>query len=72
MDFLQGMGGRGDYLLLEIGEGVLKKFAHEVAEEVLVRGPSRSLVRAIDGLADLARLDEVEHPGQEHRLRFEA
>ena len=56
---------------LQVRKGVLEEIADEFLEESLVAGPCRRLVRRVYRPPNLARLDVVEHPGQQHRLRLE-
>lgn len=58
-------------LLLEIIEGILQQIRKVLLQEVFVRGSNGGLFSGINGLLNLATLNEVEHAGQKHGLRFE-
>lgn len=50
-------------LLLEIIEGVLQQIRKIFLQEVFVRGSNGGLVSGVNGLLNLATLNELEHAG---------
>jgi hypothetical protein len=66
----------GQHLHLQVGEGVLEEFGHEVCQELPVVGAGLSLFgsvnRSLDlGLSAIGGVDEIEEFHQEHRLCLE-
>lgn len=59
-------------LLLQVLERIMQQVRNVLLQEFLVGWSSRSLIRRIDRLLDLASFNKVEHTRQEHSLGFEA
>lgn len=61
-----------EYVLLKVAESTMKQRSNIFLQEILIRRSHRRLFRRIDGLLNFTGLDEVEHAGEQQRLRFES